>query len=67
MVYIDFPDVKYACCALDKHDVYLYFPFHDVSSLSFQLIGLDRPCFVSEHSSVDPHQKTMTLKSRNVS
>merc|ERR1719431_1138656 len=30
------------------------------------LIGFDRPCYVSEHSQVNPDQKSMTLKSRNV-
>jgi len=31
-----------------------------------ELIGIDRPCYVSEHSEVNPDQKLMTLKSRNV-
>jgi len=30
------------------------------------LVGLDRPCFVREHSEVNPKEKTMTLKARNI-
>jgi len=31
------------------------------------LMGTDKSCFVSEHSTVDPNSKVMTLSSRNVS
>lgn len=30
------------------------------------LVGLDRPCYVREHSEVNPVQKTMTLKAKNL-
>jgi hypothetical protein len=32
----------------------------------FQLIGIDQPCYVSEHSEVNPKSRIMKLRSRNV-
>ena len=40
---------------------------HFFCYINFQIIGMNRPCYVSEHSEVNPKNKTMTLKSRNVS
>lgn len=31
-----------------------------------RLIGMDRECYASEHSEVDPQKKTFTLKTRNL-
>jgi len=31
-----------------------------------KLVGLDQPCYVSEHSEIIPQNRTMTLRSRNL-
>lgn len=38
-----------------------------LSSWVTRMVGMDQPCYVSEHSEVDPKSRTMTLRSRNLS
>jgi len=37
-----------------------------LSSWITKLVGIDQPCYVSEHSEVDPQSRVMKLRSRNL-
>lgn len=37
-----------------------------LSSWVTKLVGIDQPCYVSEHSEVDPRNRTMKMRSRNL-